>query len=350
MDLFFVNDLENQEYKIGLLIVDIFSKYLTVVPLHSKTIADVLEGIKTGFANMGGKPETVYSDDEGALNSKEIQAYFNENNIKHIVSRGHAPVAERSIRTIKDLIYRRIDNSDQTQWTAVLPNALTIYNYKMPHRSTKFTPADARQKKNKKKRQRKYQNWKGGKQSEERDKRTRPVFRVFVFRRRVRLVWSSGPTHAIVQRLHLLCIPCGLDLCRPRWASLYREDPAGIPHLSVRIISRVRAWLPSPNRCCSATSIRPPSADKSRSDFRHQSSYLFCRKTKQTIVQTTVISLSLFLFLSFLLRCQQQIPLGAEAINRPGDDGKITDDIHPQGIDNLISSFVLWVFSTYRRQ
>ena len=148
MDLFFVNDLENQEYKIGLLIVDIFSKYLTAVPLHSKTIADVLEGIKTGFTHMGGKPEVVYSDDEGALNSNEIQTYFNENKIKHIVSRGHAPVAERAIRTIKDLIYRRIDNSDETQWTAVLPNALTIYNYKMQHRTTKFTPADARQNKN----------------------------------------------------------------------------------------------------------------------------------------------------------------------------------------------------------
>ena len=129
IDLFLVNDLENQEYKIGLLIVDIFSKCLTVVPLHSKTSSDVLEGIKHGFQNMGGKPQTVYSDDEGALNSKEIQAYFNEHNIKHIVSRGHAPVAERSIRKIKDLIYRRIDNSDQTQWTAVLPNALTNYNY-----------------------------------------------------------------------------------------------------------------------------------------------------------------------------------------------------------------------------
>jgi hypothetical protein len=112
MDLFFVNDLEHQEYKIGLLIVDIFSKYLTVVPLHSKTISDVLEGIKKGFTHMGGKPEVVYSDDEGALNSNEIQTYFNENKIKHIVSRGHAPVAERAIRTIKDLIYRRIDNSE----------------------------------------------------------------------------------------------------------------------------------------------------------------------------------------------------------------------------------------------
>ena len=39
---------------------------------------------------MGGKPETVYSDDEGALNSKEIQAYFNENKINisyHVVTR-----------------------------------------------------------------------------------------------------------------------------------------------------------------------------------------------------------------------------------------------------------------------
>ena len=97
---------------------------------------------------MGGKPETVYSYDEGALNSKEIQKYFDTNNIKHIVSRGHSPVAEISIRTIKDLIYRRIDNSDETQWTAVLPNALTTYNYKMQHRATKFTPADARQNKN----------------------------------------------------------------------------------------------------------------------------------------------------------------------------------------------------------
>ena len=97
---------------------------------------------------MGGKPEVIYSDDEGALNSNEIQTYFNENKIKHIVSRGHAQVAERAIRTIKDLIYRRIDNSDETQWTAVLPNALTIYNYKMQHRTTKFTPADARQNKN----------------------------------------------------------------------------------------------------------------------------------------------------------------------------------------------------------
>ena len=149
MDLFFINDLENQEYKIGLLIVDIFSKYLTVVPVKSKQINDILIAIKEGFSNIGKKPEVVYSDDEGSLNSKEIQAYFDQNNIKHFVSRGHAPVAERSIRTIKDLIYRQIDNSQETQWVKVLPKALTIYNYKMKHRITNHTPNEARYDKNK---------------------------------------------------------------------------------------------------------------------------------------------------------------------------------------------------------
>ena len=33
IDLFFINEDDNQEYNIGLLIIDIFSKYMTVVPL-----------------------------------------------------------------------------------------------------------------------------------------------------------------------------------------------------------------------------------------------------------------------------------------------------------------------------
>ena len=46
MDLFFVNDLENQDYTVGLLMIDIFTKFVSVVPLASKLTDDVLEGIK----------------------------------------------------------------------------------------------------------------------------------------------------------------------------------------------------------------------------------------------------------------------------------------------------------------
>jgi len=75
MDLFFINDLEDQEYKIGLMMIDIFSKYMTVVPLETKQTRDLLAGIKEAFGYMGKKPEVIYSDDEGALNSKDSELF-----------------------------------------------------------------------------------------------------------------------------------------------------------------------------------------------------------------------------------------------------------------------------------
>ena len=148
MDLFFINDLEDQEYKIGLMMIDIFSKYMTVVPLETKQTRDLLAGIKEAFGYMGKKPEVIYSDDEGALNSKEIQNYFKNENIKHIVSRTHAPVAERAIRTFKDLMYKLEEDHELGQWIVVIPKALMLYNYKMVSRATNMTPNEARQSKN----------------------------------------------------------------------------------------------------------------------------------------------------------------------------------------------------------
>ena len=58
---------------------------------------------------MGHKPETIYSDIEGAFVSNHIQKYFQDNNIRHLTTLGHAPVEERAIRTIKDMIYKRVE-------------------------------------------------------------------------------------------------------------------------------------------------------------------------------------------------------------------------------------------------
>jgi hypothetical protein len=73
IDLFFVNDLKDQDYKIGLIVIDTFSKYMTVVPLKTKQPRDMLDGLEKAFENMGRKPKDIYSDDEGSLNSKLIQ-------------------------------------------------------------------------------------------------------------------------------------------------------------------------------------------------------------------------------------------------------------------------------------
>ena len=152
IDLFFINDLENQDYKIGLIIIDIFTKFMTVVPLKTKQPDDVLEGLKEGIKTMGKNPQTIYSDDEGSFNSKQVQKYFKDNNIQHIITRGHANVAERAIRTIKQLMYRRIDakKSNDIQWTdpSILANSLVTYNYIMKSRTHNMTPNEARKSKN----------------------------------------------------------------------------------------------------------------------------------------------------------------------------------------------------------
>ena len=43
LDLFFIssNDLENQKFRIGLVLIDIFTKYATVIPIKSKQPPDV---------------------------------------------------------------------------------------------------------------------------------------------------------------------------------------------------------------------------------------------------------------------------------------------------------------------
>ena len=76
MDLMFFSDLKDPDYAQALSMVDIFTKYTVVVPVKSKQIPDVSKAIEQAITKMGGKPKTVYSDNEGAFVSNEIQKYF----------------------------------------------------------------------------------------------------------------------------------------------------------------------------------------------------------------------------------------------------------------------------------
>ena len=58
IDLFFIssNDLENRKFRIGLVLIDIFTKYVTVIPIKSKQPPDVLAGLMEGINKMSKKP------------------------------------------------------------------------------------------------------------------------------------------------------------------------------------------------------------------------------------------------------------------------------------------------------
>ena len=155
LDLFFIssNDLENQKFRIGLVLIDIFTKYATVIPIKSKQPPDVLAGLMEGLNKMDKKPRTLYSDEEGSLYSKPIMEYLEDKKIEIHRTRGHPAFAERFIKTYKDKLFKRVEadkkkGKENIQWTDYNFEILLTYNNKDIHSSHNLTPKDARLPKN----------------------------------------------------------------------------------------------------------------------------------------------------------------------------------------------------------
>ena len=151
IDLMFFSDLKNQNFKVGMACIDIFSKYAVVVAIKSKQEGDVASGILECLNKMNNTPQIIYTDDEGALKTEAMQKYFKEKNINHIVTRTHAHFVERFIRTFKDALYKRVENGkdkDNVQWNDYIFEVMLTYNNKLKHDSHGFTPAEASKREN----------------------------------------------------------------------------------------------------------------------------------------------------------------------------------------------------------
>ena len=150
--LFFINDLENQKYTIKTLMIYIFTKYMVVVPLASKSekTGDITSGLLECLNKMGKKPEIVYTDNELGLGTEAVNNLLKERGIDHIITRSKAWFAERAVRTFKSALYKRVENSkkEDVQWTDFIYPILLTYNNKNKHSTTNHTPAAARNQKN----------------------------------------------------------------------------------------------------------------------------------------------------------------------------------------------------------
>ena len=71
INIFFINDLDApQKYKGGFVMIDMFTRFATVIPVHSRDADQcslgIIEGIQQMKDGQGVKqPEMIYGDDEG---------------------------------------------------------------------------------------------------------------------------------------------------------------------------------------------------------------------------------------------------------------------------------------------
>ena len=125
----------------ALVVIDIFSKLADVLPMEERDGEHVLKALRTSFKKMG-YPMSVYSDDDGAFATKnQVQDFFNSEGINHIITKTHANVAERFIRTMKNKIHDRV-RFNNMKWTDALTPTLKQYN-STSHSSTRMTPSEA---------------------------------------------------------------------------------------------------------------------------------------------------------------------------------------------------------------
>ena len=99
----------------------------------------VLAALKGAFKKMGF-PMSIYSDNDRAFQSV-VKKFFEDEGVEHIVTQTQANVAERFIRTMKNMIHDRV-RFNKAGWTSMLVPASKKYN-STKRSSTKMTPNQA---------------------------------------------------------------------------------------------------------------------------------------------------------------------------------------------------------------
>ena len=129
--------------------VDHFTKFVFAKALKDKTAPELTEALKDMIKEMG-QIEAVVSDFEGGTQTPLFIKVLNEHKIRHIITSTPNGQAERTIKTIKDLIHTRITglNLPNERWIDLLPKVVKYYNEKHVHNTIGMSPKMALNKDN----------------------------------------------------------------------------------------------------------------------------------------------------------------------------------------------------------
>jgi transposase InsO family protein len=134
----------NDEYRYILVVIDCLSRYLYTMPLKTKGSTEMATVLEKMFNNAGKTPLLFNSDSGGEFINKAVQGLLKRKGIHYFSSFGDikASMAERVIKTLKQMIFRYFDHTLQRQWVDKLDLFTSTYNSNY-NRSIKMTPNDA---------------------------------------------------------------------------------------------------------------------------------------------------------------------------------------------------------------
>jgi len=109
--------------------IDLFSRYLRVLPMKSKSGEEMVQTMKSVFG-QGHKPKRIRSDSGTEYTARPVQNYLKEQGVKHIIAYNvyHANYAERVIRTLKGRLFKFFTSRQTHRYIDDLQKIVESYN------------------------------------------------------------------------------------------------------------------------------------------------------------------------------------------------------------------------------
>ena len=142
---------KNKGYRYIFIIVDNFSKYLWGKPLKNKYSETITSEFSNILSTAKRSPVKLESDRGSEFYNSIFQNFLKSKNIHHysrFTDKGPS-VAERVIRTIRNLLKKPTFLAGKADWLSELPSIIKKYNSTI-HSSVKMTPIQASKKSNQK--------------------------------------------------------------------------------------------------------------------------------------------------------------------------------------------------------
>ena len=141
----------NKSYRYIFIIIDNFSKYLWAIPLKNKYSQTKTNEFSNILSTSKRKPLKIESDRGTEFYNNIFQNFLKIKNIHHYfryTDKGPS-IAERVIRTIRNLLKKPVFEKGKADWLSELPSVVKKYNNTI-HHSIKMTPNQASKKSNEK--------------------------------------------------------------------------------------------------------------------------------------------------------------------------------------------------------
>ena len=137
---------ENDGYRYLLVCIDVFSKYLWVIPLKTKTGPALVTAFKK-ILESGRKPEKIQTDQGTEFFNKHFKELMKKEEIHlyNTYNETKASVVERVIRTLKTRMWRYFTAKKTMRYIEVLQDLVDSYN-RSKHRSIQKKPINVTQK------------------------------------------------------------------------------------------------------------------------------------------------------------------------------------------------------------